>query len=574
MRTEPFSPDLIIVGGGLAGLTAAVRAAEFGLRPLVLEQGTGTDYPCNTRQSGGILHIAFHDPYREQHELVDIIDRVTGGEAKPQLAKALAQTGSRLITWLQSQGVRFMRFNAQEGYRWCMSPPRALRAGMDWEGRGPDLMLRNLAKSLQKLGGKIEQGARAERLIMEGGRCVGIRGVHNGAAAEWRAPYCILADGGFQANRDLVERFIAKSFDDLFQRGAQTGHGAGLRMAVEAGAALTDCSRFYGHLLCSDAQQNDAVWPYPEIDAIATAGIVIDETGERYVDEGESGVRLANALAARPRSSSSKLFAVFDASIWEGAGRSARIPANPLLEKAGGTVLRADTAEKLAELMGVPAGTFTRMLEEYNAAVEAAAGSRLAVPRSGTPQPIRQAPLMAIPICPGITYTMGGIDINEHSEVLDAEQQPIPGLFAAGANTGGIEGGSRAAYVGGLIKAGSFGLLAAERIASLEGKLHPTDGTRSPEPLHGRTENIAPTSAMESRHGLARFPILYALVRWGKPIAVSTGVLIGLMVLLIGWGPISWLALPAALVTATFVTVLLLGAKEVVTLIAELLMPE
>src|SRR5690606_13906361 len=124
---------------------------------------------------------------------------------------------------------------------------------------------------LQKLGGKIEQGARAERLIMEGGRCVGIRGVHNGAAAEWRAPYCILADGGFQANRDLVERYIAKGFDDLFQRGAQTGHGAGLRMAVEAGAALTDCSRFYGHLLCSDARQNDAVWPYPEIDAIATA---------------------------------------------------------------------------------------------------------------------------------------------------------------------------------------------------------------------------------------------------------------------------------------------------------------
>ena len=132
--------DLIVIGGGIAGLTAAVRAAELGLRPLVLEQGEGVDYPNNSRQSGGILHIGFRDPFREVQDLEQHIARVTAGEAKPELASALAQHGARLITWLQSKGAKFMRFNPQEGYRWCMAPPRALRAGIDWKERGPDLI--------------------------------------------------------------------------------------------------------------------------------------------------------------------------------------------------------------------------------------------------------------------------------------------------------------------------------------------------------------------------------------------------------------------------------------------------
>jgi fumarate reductase flavoprotein subunit len=74
---------------------------------------------------------------------------------------------------------------------------------------------------------------------------------------------------------------------------------------------------------------------------------------------------------------------------------------------------------------------------------------------------------MAIPICAGITYTMGGIAINGHGQVQQQDKTAIPGLFAAGATTGGLEGGGRLGYVGGLVKAGVFGLRAAERIAAL-----------------------------------------------------------------------------------------------------------
>lgn len=580
MSNDLFRPDLIIVGGGLAGLTAGVRAAELGLRPLVLEQGDGEDYPCNSRQSGGILHIGFHDPYRPAQELVDIIDRLTGGEAKPELARALAKTGARLISWLQGQGGKFMRFNPQEGYRWCMSPPRALRAGVDWQNRGPDLLLRQLARTLVELGGKLQLRARVEGLLIEDGRCVGARGTCDGQPGEWRARHCVLADGGFQANRLLVEQYITPRFDALFQRGASTGRGDGLQMAQAAGAALTDCRRFYGHLLCSDAKHNDAVWPYPEIDAIATAGIVVDGSGRRCVDEGRTGVSLANELASQP--SVDKLFAVFDETIWNGPGTTARIPANPLLERAGGTILRADSVEELAEKMNVPAAALAQTLDEYNRALDAGTLQGLDIPRSDQTKPyaIRDLPLMAIPICPGITYTMGGIDISEHAEVLDENRQPIPGLFAAGATTGGLEGGTRATYIGGLIKAGSFGLLAAERVATLEGRLvaleHdavavadevdsvPGEGRRGQGGSHRK----------EQAYGLARFPVLNTVVRHGKAIGLLAGTAIAAIVVALGWNALSWMVIPIALVLAVIAFVVVLGVAELVTLVTEFLMPE
>jgi fumarate reductase flavoprotein subunit len=564
------TPGLIIVGGGLAGLTAGVRAAELGLRPLVLEQGDGVDYPCNSRQSGGIFHIAFHDPYRPTHELLEVIQRVSGGEARPELAQALALTGARLVSWLQDKGARFMRFNPQEGYRWCMAPPRALRAGIDWKERGPDLFLRQLALHLAALGGRLQLKTRVQSLLLDDGRCVGVQGVCDGEPRQWRAPYCVLADGGFQTNRALIERHITPRFAALFQRGARTGQGDALQMAQAAGAALTDCSRFYGHLLCSDAWHNDQVWPYPEVDSIATAGIVVDDSGCRFVDEGRTGVSLANEIVSHAKSG--KLFAVFDASIWNSLGTSARIPANPLLERAGGTIWRADSVAELARQMGVPAASLEQTLAGYNRALDAGTLAHLDIPRSQAvkPHPVRELPLMAIPICPGITYTMGGIAIDAHAQVLDEAGAPIPGLFAAGSATGGIEGGKGAAYIGGLIKAGSFGLLAAERIATLEGKSFAVERPRA----NGLPEQAQQAAAAEAPRGLAKFPILHAVVHHGRAIALGAAAVVGALALLLGWDSLGWHAALLAFVLAAATLVVVLAVGELVTLVTEFLMPE
>lgn len=574
--SEPTHPyQLVIVGGGLAGLTAGVRAAELGLRALILEQGAGADYPNNSRQSGGILHIALHDPTRAPQELVDVINRVSAGESKPELVQALAQTGGRLISWLQDRGAKFMRFNPQEGYRWCMSPPRALRAGIDWKNKGPDIVLQRLARDFVQMGGTLQLKARVTSLLMEGGRCVGVQGMCEGQEQTWRASHCLISDGGFQANRDLVQRYITPRFDSLFQRGARTGCGDGLKMAETVGAALTRLDRFYGHVLCADARHNDAIWPYPELDAIATAGIVIDESARRVVDEGRNGVSLANELAAAVKTE--KLFVVFDQAIWDGPGTTARIPANPMLERAGGTILQAQSVAELAGKMGVPAEALERTLSDYNQALDDGTLGSLQVARSSDkvkPYAVRNLPLMAIPVCPGITYTMGGIDIDANAQVLDTNGKPISGLFAAGATTGGIEGGSKSVYIGGLIKAGSFGLLAAERVAALEGKIVNLEQPQQTALASGTAAPVASAESNNAAHGLARFPILYALVRYGKSGGAVLAVMIGLLVVSLGWNAMGWFAIPLAAAVAALVLVVILGCVEMVTMVTELLMPE
>ena len=554
--------DMAIVGGGLAGLTAGLRAAELGLRTVLLEQGDGADYPCNSRHSGGIVHIGFFDPFRPAEELAGIVRQLTDNEARPELVGTLTRNGARMITWLGEKGARFMRFNQQEGYRWCMAPPRALRAGIDWKDRGPDQLLRSLATQFVGLGGTMRLRTRATGLVMQDGACIGIKGESDGREEVWSARHCLLADGGFQSDRDLFEQHIGRDFTAVFQRGARTGLGAGLRMATSAGAALTETNRFYGHVLCRDARHNDQVWPYPEVDAIATAGLVVDGTGRRVVDEGRTGVFLANALASFP--AETVFHAIFDQAIWDGPGTSARIPANPLLERAGGTVLRADTLVELAAKIGVPAAALTETLDGYNGALADGTLDQLGVPRSGRiqPHPIGQPPFMAIPICPGITYTMGGLAIDEHAQVLNKAGQPIKGLLAAGATTGGLEGGRNAVYIGGLIKAGVFGLVAAERAAALR------DGGATPA-----AAAPMPTAA-PAKHGLARFPILRATLRYGTPAAAALGLLVALCVSFAAWPSLGLVSMIPAVVLGAVAAVAILAFAELVRLITELLIPD
>ena len=141
----------------------------------------------------------------------------------------------------------------------------------------------------------------------------------------------------------------------------------------------------------------------------------------------------------------------------------------------------------------------------------------LPVPRSTTIQPwkIIKPPFMAIPVCPGITYTMGGIATDRYSRVLDENNIPIPGLLAAGAATGGLEGGSRVAYIGGLMKSGVFGLIAAEQAA----KQIETSGINNdimPPKVSGTdSEERIASHLFDRPHGLANFPILRWVIRYG-----------------------------------------------------------
>lgn len=457
--------DVVVVGGGMAGLTAAARATELGLSVAVLEKGEGERYPCNARMSGGVFHVAFNDIKSPSATLRAAIDAATAGSAEPGPAQAMADNAGTLVDWLGKQGARFIRTKvAWQNY--ILAPPRPLRAGIDWIGRGPDVLLRQLVGVIEMRGGKIHLGSCAKSLLMNDGRCIGVTAESAGKALTFSARAVVLADGGFQSNAEMLRQHITPAPAKLKQRGGVTGTGDGLRMAREAGAAITALDRFYGHLLCRDAMHSDKVWPYPELDGIATSSILVNDQGARFLDEGRGGVWIANTIAKQADPLCATI--IFDSKIWEGPGRSARIPANPCLESAGGTIHRAPTLAALAEKAGCPAAALEATVAAYNAAVRdkyLAALSPSRSPERFTPWAIDTAPFFAIPVCAGITYTMGGIRIDRDARVVREDGSIIQGLYAAGTTTGGLEGGEPAAYLGGLTKAGVQGLCAAEHIA-------------------------------------------------------------------------------------------------------------
>jgi fumarate reductase flavoprotein subunit len=458
--------DVVVMGGGIAGLSAANRAAQQGLAVALLEQGTDERYPCNSRYSGGVIHIACHNVKDPPEKLIDVIRNATGGKADPALASALANTAARAVDWLRDEGAKFIRVGNIVWQQHVLAPPRPIAAGLDWKGRGPDVTLRQLTANLEKRGGKIFRMAGAA-LMEQGGECIGIEATDATGTHQLRARAVILADGGYQANAQMVREYMGIDSTRVMQRGAGTGKGDGLRMAQSLGAQTSELKYFYGHMLSRDSFNNDKVWPYPQLDELGTVGIVVNDAGERFVDEGQGGVFVANTIARL--SDPLSTWAILDHVIWEGPGKAARIPANPNLEKAGGTIVRAATLQELAAKTGIAAERLELTVAAYNKALAAGQTASLSPARSAAtiaPMPIRAAPFYAVPICAGMTYTFGGIFTNEHAQVMSAAGAPIGGLYAVGATTGGLEGGSGGGYVGGLIKGISFGLRAAEHIAT------------------------------------------------------------------------------------------------------------
>ena len=123
--------DLVAIGGGFAGLVAALRGAELGLRTAVVEQGDDERYLCSSRWAGGIFHVSYHDVKLPASELNAAIERATSGETDPELAAAIAENCARTVDWLAAQGANFTSASPINWHRWTLAPPRAAGA---WPG--------------------------------------------------------------------------------------------------------------------------------------------------------------------------------------------------------------------------------------------------------------------------------------------------------------------------------------------------------------------------------------------------------------------------------------------------------
>ena len=455
--------DLLIVGGGIAGLVAALRAVELGARVIVFERQSEERYLNASRVTGGVFHCCLKDVMTPPAELERSMISRGGDAVRVDLAHAVAGDASRAIAWLRTKGAKFMRGSPHAWHSHVLAPPNLARYGLAWQGRGGDQLLRNLEAGLTRHGGTLKRGHDASALTVEAGRVTGVRGTSDKASFEARG-VVLLADGGFQSDLDLVRQHISPAPERLLQRNVGSGRGTGLRMALAAGACTSRLDAFYGHIQARRAMEDDRLWPYPWWDDVAVQGILVTAEGRRFCDEGLGGPFMANRIAALEDPLSA--FVVFDETIWNSGGRSRYFPANPNLTTGGAEMFSAGTLADLAVAAGIAKEALEETVNAHNAGCASAA---FAPPRTQRPfpaLPISTAPFHAAPVCAGITYTMGGIAIDADGRALRADGRAISGLFAAGATTGGLEGGDRVSYVGGLVKSSVTALRAAEAAVS------------------------------------------------------------------------------------------------------------
>jgi fumarate reductase flavoprotein subunit len=463
--------DLVTIGGGFSGLVSAARAAELGLKVAVLEARAEDRYPCSSRYSTGVSNVMGLAILADPDVLYRAIIDGSGGTANPALARAIAVNGKRAIDWLAAQGARFITRALQKDQpgQKVLAPPRRLIAGLDWEGRGGDVVMRQLEQNLVKRGGKLIRGTQVTELVVENGACTGVIARQNGASVRIDARAVVIADGGFAANPQMVAQYITPRADRVLARVGPGANGDGIRLAEAAGAAIGGFGAFYGHVHHRAAMQNAQLWPYPHLDAVAEVALLIGPDGRRFTDEGLGGVCQANAIARLADPLGAHL--IMDDAMWRAEPKlTTTVAANSAMVTAGGALISAPDLDALAAKISVPTSALADTVRVHNETVAANDFARLAIPRSvkkHRPMTFAAAPYHAVPLCAGITGTMGGVVIDAQARAQKREGGVFEGLYAVGTPVAGLEGGPRAGYVGGLSKAFILGLLAAESAAEV-----------------------------------------------------------------------------------------------------------
>jgi fumarate reductase flavoprotein subunit len=428
---------VVIAGGGFAGLTAALMAAELGARVTLLEKG---------EEPGG--SFVYSSGYIWSYvDLPTFRREAPGGDAV--LQRHILESLGSCLTWLEDEGGTLL--SRETGN------PLTFGARFD-----PEQTVSALEERILALGAEIRTGTALEALTEDAGRITGVRAYSPGKIADYAADAVILASGGFASDPELVGRHIIGGPGRMRVRAHPRSTGDGFLAALEKGAlASTGIDEFYGRNLPAPP----AEFPperFVEVSQLyGRHAVAVNARGERYADEGAdwSETALTRATAHQPG-----LYAwyVLDAAGLEGRVRERSV--KEMVETArhtGGTIVEAASIEELADELeesGMPRDTFLRTIEEYNAAVDA--GREPTPPRTGKSQPLLSAPFVAVKVAPTITHTVGGLAVDAGCRVLRKEdEKAIPGLYAAGVEVGGVSAGG---YTSGLASALVFGRTAAE----------------------------------------------------------------------------------------------------------------
>lgn len=449
--------DVIVIGSGIAGLSAAASARQTGSRVILLERAPREDRGGNTRWTEAFMRMkseievaddfeshfmanAGHhlDPSLVQETAGGFNDRSsivkTLGMTDPDVISEFADQAGPTLQWLKTFGVKF-DFLPSYLITTCTTRLAPIGGGLalvealgDWvENNGVDVRYETSARGL---------------IHDEDGAIAGVitSGTNNKTTDLW-APSVILACGGFEGNPEMLVQYLGGQARYLrpVARGGYYNKGEGIRMALSAGAAPSgDYSRFHAEPL--DPRSGE---PEPIV-LIFNYGVLVNKDGERFVDEAPATVdatyeAITRTIHEQPESIA---YAVFDTRIddvpnWKRAVRSDVPP------------FKAETLAELANMIGISPRVLENTVAAYNAACPAndasfkpleidglATDNDYTPPKSNWARRIETAPYMAFPIMCGNCFTFGGLKVDPQARVLNTDGEAIPGLYAAGETMG------------------------------------------------------------------------------------------------------------------------------------------
>jgi len=467
--------DVVVVGAGGAGMTAAITATDAGKKVIVVEsqpiaggnsvRSTGGMNAAKTpyqdknefKEAAGVektlataaekyadnatitalaatvksqwdAYQANPQGYFDSVELMEL-DTLIGGKGKnnPELVKALAENSAAAIEWLASIGADVKNVGAFGG-----ASVKRIHRPVNADGKVTAVgayIVPILEKNLQDRNVQFLFDTTANEIIMKDGKAVGIKATgKDGNKVTINAKSVVIATGGFGANAEMVEKYKPelKGFATTNAEGAQ---GQGIDMATAVGAATVDMDQIQIHPTVHIEEDGNA---HLITEGLRGDGaILVNAEGKRFYDEVSTRDKVSAAIIAQPEKSA---WLVVDQSMVD---KSAVIAG---YIKSGYTVTGA-TYEELAKAMGVDETTFVSTMNTWNQAVEAKSDAEFN--RTSFANPLTAAPYYAIKITPAVHHTMGGIVINPKAEVLNEKGEVISGLFAAGEVTGGVHGANR-----------------------------------------------------------------------------------------------------------------------------------
>ena len=483
--------DVVVAGAGNAALCAAMAAADEGASVLVLERAPEYLRGGNSFFTGGLFRFAYDgiedilgiipEIGEEERESIDVgrytqaqfyddLMRVTEGLSDPELAQVLVSQSYPAMKWMQEQGVRWILAYGRQAFMhegklrfWGGLIVEAVGAGEGLTDQEFEILARK--------GVPVLYGTKAHALSTDNrGHITGLTVRDADGFREIETKAVVLACGGFESNTEMRTRYLGPGWELAKVRGTQFNTGDGIQMALDIGA------QSYGHWSGCHAVAWDMNAPAFGDRNIADLfqkhsypfGLIVNVEGKRFVDEGAdlrnyTYAKYGKEILAQPQRVA---FQLFDQKTKRLLRDEYFIPQ--------ASVVEANTIEDLADGLGIDVDALVQTVSEYNAAVQpgeynptALDGKRtegIEPPKSNWALKLDEPPYMGYAVTCGITFTFGGLKINAQTQVIDTEDAPIPGLYAAGELTGGLfynnyPGGS------GLMSGAVFGRIAGAQAA-------------------------------------------------------------------------------------------------------------